>query len=149
MNHNYLKHFLRFKHDFSAAVIVFLVAVPLCLGIAIASGTPLFSGMIAGIVGGIVVGIFSPSQVSISGPSAGVASIILAAMLHFQDFHTILLITFLSGILQIGAGGRQFGFFADYIPSVIIKAMLSAIGILLIYHQSKFLKTLHHICQVS
>jgi carbonic anhydrase len=126
------------KSDVFAAIIVFLIAIPLCLGIALASGTPLYSGLIAGIVGGIVVGILSPSRISVSGPSAGIATVILAAMLHFQNFNTILLITCLSGLLQIFASIRRFGFFADYIPSSVVKGMLSAVGILLICKQLPF-----------
>jgi len=146
-----------FKFDLTASIIVFLVAVPLCLGIALASGAPLYSGMISGIIGGIVVGFLSPSSVSVSGPAAGLAAVVLAAFAQLQDFPTVLLAIFFAGILQILASIKRYGFFADYFPSNVIKGMLSAIGILLIYKQLPFIFTLaktftelkNHLLEVS
>ena len=129
----YLRRY--FKYDFTAAIIVFLVAVPLCLGIALASGAPIYSGMISGIIGGIIVGFLSPSSVSVSGPAAGMAAVVVAALGQLNDFNTVLLALFISGCLQILAGWRGAGFFADYFPSSVIKGMLSAIGLLLIFKQ--------------
>jgi len=147
MNSSYLRYAKfygqrYFKYDLTASIIVFLVAVPLCLGIALASGAPLYSGMISGIVGGIIVGFLSPSSVSVSGPAAGIAAVMLAALSQLQDFNTVLLAIFFSGILQIFASIKRYGFFADYFPSNVIKGMLSAIGILLIYKQLPFVFTL-------
>lgn len=131
-----------FKYDLTASLIVFLIAIPLCLGIALASGAPLYSGMISGVIGGIVVGLLSPSAVSVSGPAAGIAAVVITAIAQLQDFNTVLVAIFFSGILQIFASFRGYGFFADYFPSNVIKGMLSAIGILLIYKQLPFAFTL-------
>lgn len=130
---NYCQRY--FKHDLMASIVVFLVAVPLCLGIALASGAPLYSGMISGIIGGLVVGFLSPSAISVSGPAAGIAAVVLLALNQLHDFPTVLLAIFLSGLLQLIASYKNYGFFADYFPSTVIKGMLSAIGILLILKQ--------------
>lgn len=82
----YTKRFLKF--DFVAAIVVFLVAIPLCLGIALASGAPLFSGILSGVIGGIVVGCLSGSHVSVSGPAAGMAAVVVAAIAHVGDFNS-------------------------------------------------------------
>lgn len=124
-----------FKFDFIAAIVVFLVAIPLCLGIALASGAPLFSGIISGIVGGIVVGSLSGSQVSVSGPAAGMAAVVLAAITQLGDFNTFLLALTLAGLLQIMVGALRSGTVADYIPSNVVQGLLCAIGILLIVKQ--------------
>ena len=124
-----------FKYDLTASIVVFLVAIPLCLGVALACGAPLYSGIISGISGGIIVGLFSRSNISVSGPSAAIATIIITAISYLHDFNTVLLAIFLSGFVQIFLGKRQSGFFADYIPSNVIQGMLSAIGILLIIKQ--------------
>lgn len=118
------------KYDFPASIIVFLVAVPLCLGIALASGAPLFSGIIAGIVGGIVVGALSGSPLGVSGPAAGLTVIVLAAI---QDlgFEAFLLAVALSGVFQIILGFLRAGVIAYYFPSSVIKGMLAAIGIII------------------
>ena len=89
------------KHDLPASIVVFFVAIPLCLGIALASGAPLFSGLIAGIIGGIVVGTLSGSQVGVSGPAAGLAVIVLAAIATLGSWETFLLTVVIIGILQI------------------------------------------------
>ncbi|WP_019216360.1 bifunctional SulP family inorganic anion transporter/carbonic anhydrase [Legionella tunisiensis] len=123
------------KYDFIAAIVVFLVAVPLCLGIALASGAPLFSGILSGIIGGIVVGVLSGSQVSVSGPAAGMAAVVLAAISQLGDFNTFLLALALAGFLQLIVGSLRAGFVADYIPSNVVQGLLCAIGILLIIKQ--------------
>ncbi|MCP0913052.1 MULTISPECIES: bifunctional SulP family inorganic anion transporter/carbonic anhydrase [Legionella] len=124
-----------FKFDFIAAIVVFLVAIPLCLGIALASGAPLFSGILSGIVGGIVVGSLSGSQVSVSGPAAGMAAVVLATLAQLGDFNTFLLALVLAGVLQIILGSLRAGFIGDYVPSNVIQGLLCAIGILLIIKQ--------------
>ncbi len=123
------------KYDFIAAIVVFLVAIPLCLGIALASGAPLFSGILSGIVGGIIVGALSGSQVSVSGPAAGMAAVVLAAISQLGDFNTFLLALVLAGFLQLIVGSLRAGFVADYIPSNVVQGLLCAIGILLIIKQ--------------
>jgi carbonic anhydrase len=123
------------KYDFTSAIVVFLVAIPLCLGIALASGAPLFSGIISGIIGGIVVGSLSGSQVSVSGPAAGMAGVVLAALTQLDSFQAFLLALTIAGALQIVIGALKAGFIADYIPSNIIQGLLCAIGILLIIKQ--------------
>lgn len=129
----YRKRLLKF--DLVAAIVVFLVAIPLCLGIALASGAPLFSGIISGIIGGIVVGSLSGSHVSVSGPAAGMAAVVLAAITQLGDFHIFLLALLIAGLLQIIVGVFRAGFIADYVPSNVIQGLLSAIGILLIFKQ--------------
>lgn len=124
-----------FKFDFVAAIVVFLVAIPLCLGIALASGAPLFSGILSGIIGGIIVGAISGSQVSVSGPAAGMATVVLAAIAQLGDFNTFLLALTLAGVLQIIIGALKAGFVADYVPTNIVQGLLCAIGILLIIKQ--------------
>ncbi len=123
------------KYDLSASIVVFLIAVPLCLGIALASGAPLYSGMVSGIIGGLVVGFLSASTISVCGPAAGIAAVVIAALSQLHDFQTVLLAIFFSGFLQILASQFRLGFFADYFPSSVVKGMLSAIGILLIFKQ--------------
>ena len=121
--------------DFPASVVVFLVALPLCLGIALASGAPLFSGLIAGIIGGVVVGALSGSYVSVSGPAAGLTTIVAAAILDLGSFQAFLLSVVLAGIIQIGLGFAKAGTIGHFIPSSVIKGMLAAIGLILILKQ--------------
>ena len=123
------------KFDFIAALVVFLVAIPLCLGTALASGAPLFSGILSGIIGGIIVGALSGSHVSVSGPAAGMAAVVLAATVQLGDFNTFLLALMLAGLLQIIVGSLRAGFIADYVPSNVVQGLLCAIGILLIFKQ--------------
>ena len=124
------------KFDLIAGIVVFLVAVPLCLGIALASGAPLFSGILSGVIGGVVVGFLSGSHVSVSGPAAGMAAVVLAALAQLGDFNSFLLALSLAGLLQIIVGSfRAAGFIADYIPSNVVQGLLCAIGILLIIKQ--------------
>ncbi len=129
----YFKRF--FKHDFLASIVVFLVAIPLCLGVALAAGAPIYSGLISGIAGGMIVGILSRSQLSVSGPSAAIVAIIISALSQLQHYESVLLAIFLAGFLQVLAGYKKCGFFADYIPNNVIQGMLSAIGLLLIIKQ--------------
>lgn len=126
------------KYDFMAGIVVFLVAIPLCLGIALASGAPIFSGLIAGIIGGIVVGIISQSSISVSGPAAGMTAIVLTCIAHLGSFNAFLLALFFAGIIQILIGAIRAGFVADYIPSNVIQGLLCAIGILIIIKQLPF-----------
>ncbi|MFW2534195.1 MULTISPECIES: SulP family inorganic anion transporter [unclassified Legionella] len=127
--------FKEFKSDFMAGIIVFFVALPLCLGIALASGAPLFSGIIAGIVGGIVVGIASGSQLGVSGPAAGLAVIVLTAINTLGSWPAFLLAVILAGIMQMIMGYAKAGFIAYFFPSSVIKGMLTGIGLLIILKQ--------------
>ncbi|NLR64972.1 SulP family inorganic anion transporter [Chitinophaga varians] len=127
--------FSNIKGDFSAGLVVFLIAVPLCLGIALASGAPLFSGMIAGIVGGLVIGFFSGSQLSVSGPAAGLTAIVLTAITKLGAFDIFLLAVVIGGCLQLVLGLIKAGTVANYFPSNVITGMLAAIGIIIILKQ--------------
>ena len=121
--------------DVKAGLVVFLVALPLCLGVALASGAPILSGLLAGIVGGILVGVFSGSHTSVSGPAAGLTSVVAAQILSLGSFSTFLLAVTLAGLIQIGLGVAQAGFLAAYFPSSVIKGLLAAIGVILILKQ--------------
>ena len=123
------------KYDLPAGIVVFLVALPLCLGIALASGAPLFSGIISGIIGGIVVGLASGSHTSVSGPAAGLAAVVLASITKLGAFEVLLAAVLIAGVLQLLLGVLRAGFIANYIPSNVIKGLLAAIGILLILKQ--------------
>ena len=127
-----------FKHagaDVSASIVVLLVALPLCLGIALGSGAPLFSGIIAGVVGGIIIGIASGSQLSVSGPAAGLTVIVAAAILKLQVYEAFLLAVVLAGVLQVIFGFMKAGVIGDFVPNSVIKGMLAAIGLILIMKQ--------------
>jgi MFS superfamily sulfate permease-like transporter len=121
--------------DIPAGLVVFLVAVPLCLGIALASGAPLFSGLIAGIIGGIVIGSVSNSALSVSGPAAGLAALVLGAITSIGDFRLFLCAVVIAGLVQILLGVAKLGGIANYIPSSVIKGMLTSIGLLIITKQ--------------
>ena len=123
------------KNDLPASLVVFLVAVPLCLGIALASGAPLFSGIIAGIVGGIVVGAFSGSQLGVSGPAAGLAVIVLTAIQDLGSFEIFLVAVVIGGIFQLLLGFARAGIIGYYFPSSVIKGMLSGIGVIIVLKQ--------------
>jgi MFS superfamily sulfate permease-like transporter len=131
------KMFKELKSDLPASIIVFFVALPLCLGIALASGAPLFSGIISGIVGGIVVGAASGSRLGVSGPAAGLAVIVLAAItVTFNgSFPTFLLAVVVCGIFQLILGFAKAGFIGYFFPSSVIKGMLTGIGLLIILKQ--------------
>ena len=130
--------FNNLKTDLSASLVVFLVAVPLCLGIALASGAPLFAGIISGIVGGIIVGLISGSQVGVSGPAAGLTVIVLGAIQDLETYPVFLAAVVVSGIIQVVLGFAKAGIIGYYFPSSVIKGMLSAIGIII------FLKQIPH-----
>jgi len=123
------------KTDLPAALVVFLVAVPLCLGIALASGAPLFAGVISGVIGGIVVGLISGSQVGVSGPAAGLTVIVLAAIQDLETYPVFLAAVVFSGVVQILLGISKAGIIGYYFPNSVIKGMLSAIGIIIILKQ--------------
>ena len=123
------------KSDLPASVVVFFVALPLCLGIALASGAPLFSGLIAGIIGGIVVGALSGSKIGVSGPAAGLAAIVLTAIGTLGGFENFLVAVVLGGIIQIVFGILRAGVIAYYFPASVIKGMLTGIGIIIILKQ--------------
>ena len=121
--------------DIPASIVVALVALPLCLGIALASGAPLFSGLIAGIVGGIVVGTLSKSQLSVSGPAAGLTVIVLDALEVLPSWEVFLLAVALSGLMQVALYFTRSGTLSEYVPSSVITGMLAAIGLILILKQ--------------
>jgi MFS superfamily sulfate permease-like transporter len=123
------------KNDLPSGLVVFLVALPLCLGIALASGAPLFSGIIAGIVGGIVVAFTSGSSLSVSGPAAGLTVIVHNAITGLGSYEVFLLAVVLAGMIQIALGYLKAGIIGYYFPSNVIKGMLAAIGIILILKQ--------------
>ena len=127
--------FKEMKSDLPASIVVFFVAVPLCLGIALASGAPLFSGIIAGIIGGIIVGIASGSPLGVSGPAAGLAVIVLTAIGTIGSFPAFLLAVVIAGIVQLTLGFAKAGFIAYFFPSSVIKGMLTGIGLLIILKQ--------------
>ena len=123
------------KSDFQSGLVVFLVSLPLCLGIALASGAPLFAGILSGIIGGIVVGLFSNSQLSVSGPAAGLTAIILSAITSLNSYEAFLMAVIIAGVLQMILGALKAGAIANYIPSNVIEGMLTAIGIIIILKQ--------------
>ena len=123
------------RYDLPASIVVFFVAVPLCLGIALASGAPLFSGIIAGIVGGIVVGSLSNSSLGVSGPAAGLTVIVLSAIQQLESFQIFLMAVVIAGVIQILLGLIRAGIISYYFPSSVIKGMLTAIGIIIILKQ--------------
>ena len=127
--------FKNIKSDLPASVVVFFVALPLCLGIALASGAPLFSGLIAGIIGGIVVGALSGSNIGVSGPAAGLAAIVLTAIGALGSFENFLVAVVLGGIIQLIFGILKAGIIGYYFPSSVIKGMLTGIGIIIILKQ--------------
>jgi MFS superfamily sulfate permease-like transporter len=123
------------KYDLPAGLVVFLVALPLCLGIALASGAPLFSGLIAGLIGGLIVGLLSGSEISVSGPAAGLAVIVATAIQNLGSFRVFLLSVAISGVLQVVIGYLRAGVFGNYVPNSVIKGMLGAIGVVIILKQ--------------
>lgn len=125
----------KLKKDFIAGLVVFLVALPLCLGIALASEAPLASGLLAGIIGGLVVGSISGSSTSVSGPAAGLTAIVSAQIAAMGSFEAFLTAVFLAGIIQIGMGLLKAGTLSAFFPSSVIKGLLAAIGTILILKQ--------------
>ena len=129
------KIFTHLKFDFSSGLVVFLIALPLCLGIAMASGAPLFSGIISGIIGGLVVGSISNSPISVSGPAAGLSAIVLAAIASLGSFEVFLTAVFLAGLLQLVLGFLKAGAISNYFPNNVIEGMLAGIGIIIFLKQ--------------
>jgi MFS superfamily sulfate permease-like transporter len=127
--------FSSLKSDFASGLVVFLVALPLCLGIAMASGAPLFSGIISGIIGGIVVGYLSKSHVSVSGPAAGLTAIVLTAITDFGAFNIFLTAVLLAGLIQLALGFLKAGSISNYFPTNVIEGMLAGIGVIIILKQ--------------
>lgn len=123
------------RDDLVSSIVVFFVALPLCLGIALASNAPLFSGILAGIVGGIVVGILSGSNISVSGPAAGLSAIVVAELQRLGSFEAFLVAVILAGIIQIILSILKLGFFSGFFPSSVVKGLLWAIGLILILKQ--------------
>lgn len=121
--------------DVKSGLVVFFVALPLCLGIALASGAPLLSGLLAGIVGGLVVGLFSGSHTSVSGPAAGLTAVVAAQILYLGSFSVFLTAVILAGLIQIALGIAKGGFIAAFFPSSVIKGLLAAIGVIIILKQ--------------
>lgn len=127
--------FKNIKNDLPSSIVVFFVALPLCLGIALASGAPLFSGVIAGIIGGVVVGGLSGSKLGVSGPAAGLAAIVLTAIGTLGSYENFLVAVVLAGIIQLIFGILKAGVIGYYFPSSVIKGMLTGIGIIIILKQ--------------
>jgi MFS superfamily sulfate permease-like transporter len=123
------------RNDLPSGIVVFLVALPLCLGIALASGAPLFSGIISGVIGGLVVAGYSKSPLSVSGPAAGLTTIVLAAIQDLERYEVFLVAVVLAGLMQIGLGIAKAGTIGNYFPAAVIKGMLAAIGLTLILKQ--------------
>ncbi|TKC07236.1 SulP family inorganic anion transporter [Pedobacter frigoris] len=123
------------KRDLPASIVVFLVALPLCLGIALASGAPLFAGLVTGIVGGIVVASLSGSQLSVSGPAAGLTAIVIGAIAQLGGYQVFVLAVILAGVMQLILGLLKGGTIGNYFPSSVIEGMLAAIGLTLILKQ--------------
>lgn len=123
------------KHDLPAGLSVFLVALPLCLGVALASGAPLYAGLLSGIIGGLVVALISGSQLAVSGPAAGLTTLVAASIISLGDFRIFLLSVMVAGLFQLTLGLLKLGGIANYFPSSVIKGMLAAIGIILISKQ--------------
>ena len=127
--------FANLKSDFASGLVVFLVALPLCLGIALASGAPLFSGIISGIIGGIVVGYLSQSHLSVSGPAAGLTAIVLTAITDLGSFNAFLLAVLIAGLIQLILGFIKAGSISNFFPTNVIEGMLAGIGVIIILKQ--------------
>jgi MFS superfamily sulfate permease-like transporter len=127
--------FANLKSDFASGLVVFLVALPLCLGIAMASGAPLFSGIISGVIGGIVVGYLSTSHISVAGPAAGLTAIVLTAISDLGAFDIFLTAVFIAGLLQLILGFVKAGSISNFFPTNVIEGMLAGIGIIIVMKQ--------------
>lgn len=123
------------RYDLAAGLSVFLVALPLCLGIALASGAPLYAGLLSGIIGGVVVAFISGSQLAVSGPAAGLTTIVASTIISFGNYKIFLLTVIIAGAFQVLLGLLKMGAIANFFPSSVIKGMLAAIGIMLISKQ--------------
>lgn len=134
-NFLFIPNFRSAAADVPAGIVVFLVALPLCLGIALASGAPPLSGLIAGIIGGVVVSILSGSEVSVSGPAAGLASIVAVAITSLGSFEIFLICVVIAGLIQVVLGIIRAGIVGDYVPNSVIRGMLAGIGLVIIFKQ--------------
>ena len=123
------------RQDVFANVVVFLVALPLCLGIATASGVDTFAGLISGIIGGLVVSLLSGSRLSVSGPAAGLVVIVVSSIASLGSFSAFLAAVLIAGLLQIAFGFLKAGGLANFVPTAVIKGMLASIGLMLIMAQ--------------
>ncbi len=123
------------KHDLSAGLTVFLVALPLCLGIALASGAPLYTGILSGVIGGLLVSILSGSPLSVSGPAAGLTTVVGAILLSYNNYPMFMAVVVGAGVFQLILGLLRLGSIANYFPASVIKGMLAAIGVILISKQ--------------
>ena len=123
------------KINTSSGLVVYLVALPLCLGIAVASGAPPLAGIISGIIGGLVVGFLSNSHISVSGPAAGLTAILNAGIIDLGSFELILLAGMIAGLIQILLGFLKAGAISKFIPANVIEGMLGGIGIIIIIKQ--------------
>ncbi|HMY12124.1 MAG TPA: SulP family inorganic anion transporter, partial [Turneriella sp.] len=123
------------RKNIPSGIVVFFVALPLCLGIALAQNAPLMSGLVSGIIGGIVVGMLGASQVSVSGPAAGLTVVVIGAIAQLGSFPAFTLAIFLSGIIQMGFSLLRMGVVSKFIPGPVIKGMLAAIGIIIVLKQ--------------
>lgn len=132
---NKINYGANLKYDLPSGLVVFLIALPLCLGVALASGAPLFSGMIAGIIGGVVIGALSGSHTSVSGPAAGLTAVVLVSIQQLGSFEIFLLAVVVAGVFQLALGFAKAGMIANYFPSNVIKGMLTGIGIIIILKQ--------------
>jgi MFS superfamily sulfate permease-like transporter len=129
----YIQSFL--KGDWKSGIAVFLVALPLCLGIALASGAPLLAGLVAGIVGGALVSLLSGSELSVSGPAAGLTIIVATAIADLGSFPGFLVAVIIAGLIQVALGLFKMGKIGGFFPSSVIRGMLVAIGIVIILKQ--------------
>ncbi|MFN8854890.1 MAG: bifunctional SulP family inorganic anion transporter/carbonic anhydrase, partial [Planctomycetaceae bacterium] len=127
------------RADLTAGGVVFLVALPLCLGVALASNAPLFGGLLAGIIGGLVVGFLSGSHSSVSGPAAGLAAVVATQIGKLGSYESFLLAVMLAGFLQILLGWMKAGTLAAFVPGSVIRGLLAAIGLILIIKQAPHL----------
>lgn len=127
--------FANLKSDFASGLVVFLVALPLCLGIALASGAPLFSGIISGVIGGIVVGLLSKSHISVSGPAAGLTAIVLVAITDLGAFDIFLTAVLIAGLIQLALGFIKAGGISNFFPTNVIEGMLAGIGVIIFLKQ--------------
>ena len=121
------------KENIPSGIVVFLVALPLCLGIALASGAPPLSGVLAGIVGGLVIGFISNSPISVSGPAAGLAAIVLGAITDLGSFELFLTAGLIAGFIQLALGFLRAGSISNYFPNNVIEGMLAGIGVIIIF----------------
>ena len=136
MIHKHTQYYFRhLKDDIPAGIVVFLIALPLCLGIALASGAPLFSGLISGMIGGLVVSWLSGSQLSVSGPAAGITVIVFSAIEKLGSFQAVLVACVLAGIMQLVLAYLRAGIVGAFFPSAVIEGMMAAIGLILIIKQ--------------